>query len=101
MIESGIHYIAIWNFHSGELLNRIKLFYYSDGSFLYLNNEYILTGCKNHKYFNLLELKTGKAIKKVLTSHDNYTTTLQKINHPFYVECIISQGENKDKIKLW
>ena len=100
LIVSGENYIEIWNFHSGEFLNKINFPYYFSGSFLFLNNdEYILYGCQNPKYLALSELKTGKTIQ--LSSHDCIIATLEKINHPFYGECIISQGLFNDNIYLW
>ena len=100
LIVSGEKYIEIWNFHSGKLLTKINLFYSLNGLFLLLNNEYILYGCKNHKYLALLELKTGKS-KHLLSFHNNNITTLKIINHPFYGECIISRGDRRDNINLW
>ena len=47
-----------------------------------------------------MELKKEKVIKTII-GHNNKVISLQKINHPNYGECLISQGWNNDQIKLW
>ena len=101
LIESSVDgHIRIWNFHSGELLNKIKV-----GNYNYLNgiclwsNEYLFVGC-NDKTIKLIQLKKGIIIKDLI-GHNNRVSTVKKIIHPIYGECIISQGKYNDQIKLW
>ena len=63
------------------------------------NNKYLFIGCED-KTIRLMELKKEKVIKTII-GHNNKVISLQKINHPNYGECLISQGWNNDQIKLW
>jgi len=40
-------------------------------------------------------------IIKSLIGHNNEVITIKKIIHPLFGECMISQGLEKDQIKLW
>jgi len=63
------------------------------------SNEYLFVGC-NDKTIKLIQLKKGIIIKD-LVGHNNRVSTVKKIIHPIYGECIISQGKYNDQIKLW
>ena len=100
LIESNFNgFLKIWKFHSGILLNNIKI----DNSCLYgiclLNEEYLLIGCRD-KSIKIFEMKNLKVIKE-LRGHDNRVLTIRKIFHPLYKECIFSQGFEFEEIKLW
>jgi WD40 repeat protein len=92
--------IRIWNFHSGLLINKIKVRkdYNLYGLCLW-NNEYLFVGCED-KTIKLIELKSGKNIRNLI-GHNNRVITIKKIILPKYGECLISQGYNNDQIKLW
>ena len=92
--------IRIWNFHSGLLINKIKVRkdYNLYGLCLW-NNDYLFVGCED-KTIKLIELKSGKNIKSLI-GHNNRVITIKKIILPKYGECLISQGYNNDQIKLW
>ena len=91
--------LRIWNFHSGELLYKIKVSNQSLREICILNNEYIFIGCDD-KIIKLIELKNGKIIKK-LKGHYNEVISIKIIIHPKYGKCLISQGARNDSIKLW
>ena len=91
--------IKIWDFHSGLLLNKIKVCNNSIIGMCSWNNKYLFIGCED-KTIRLMELKKEKVIKTII-GHNNKVISLQKINHPNYGECLISQGWNNDQIKLW
>ena len=100
LIESSMDgNIRIWNFNSAELLNKIKVCNnYLNGICLW-NNEYLFVGC-NDKTIKLIELKKGIIIKELL-EHSDRVSTVKKIIHPIYGECLVSQGKYNDQIKLW
>ena len=58
-----------------------------------------MVGCEN-KSIKLVDLKNRKIIKN-LTGHTNDVVTIRKIFIPEYGECLISQGWNEEKIKIW
>ena len=90
--------IRVWNFYTGELINKIKI-----GDWLYgiclWNDNYLFVGCSD-KSIKLVDIINGYIVR-YLKGHNNSVLTIKKITHPFYGECIISQGYNEDQIKLW
>ena len=91
--------IRIWNFHSGELIKKIKVSDdYLSGICLW-NNEYLFVGCFD-KTIKLIEMKKGIIVKS-LKGHQNRVLTIKKINCPKYGDCLISKGWKDDQIKLW
>ena len=91
--------IRIWNFHTGELLNRIKISDECIKEICMWNNEYILAACDD-KTIKIIQLDNGIIIKE-LKGHKNYVISIKQIIHPIYGQCLISQGFFKDNIKLW
>ena len=90
--------IRIWNFHTGDLLNKIKI---SD-EYLYgicLIEEYLYVGCEE-KTIKIIELSNGKIINQ-LKGHNNYVINIKNIIHPQYGVCLLSQGYKNDQIKIW
>ena len=98
IVSCGDDYIRIWDFHLGILLKKIDCNDYLNCICLW-NNKYAFVGCDN-KIIKLVNLKKGKIIKDLI-GHNNYVLDIQKITHPKYGECLISQGYNDDQIKLW
>ena len=92
-------HIRIWDFHSGILLDKIKV----HDTWLYgiclWKNDFLFVGCKDNT-IKLLDLKNKKIIKN-LPGHNSFVSTIKKIKHPLYGDCLISQGWFKDQIKLW
>ena len=90
--------IRIWNFHTGTLLNKIKI----NDSRLYgiclWNNDYLFIGGTNG--IILLELNNGTILEN-LTEKNNCVVTIKKIMHPIYGECLLSQNVLNSSIKLW
>ena len=91
--------VRIWNFHSGELLKKINVC----NTYLYgiclWNKQYLFVGCED-KEIKLINLENGKIINK-LKGHSDSVLTIKKVIHPEYGECLLSQGNDKDQIKLW
>jgi WD40 repeat protein len=100
LIESSVDgNIRIWNFHSGELLNRIRAGNnYLNGICLW-NNDYLFVAC-NDKVIKLIDLKRGIVLKDLI-AHSDRVSTVKKVFHPHYGECLISQGKYNDQIKIW
>ena len=92
--------IRIWNFHSGELLNKIKVS--SDGikDICLWNNEYLFVAFRKN-------IKLVKKIKgyneeiKNLIGHNYNIINIKKFIHPLFGECLLSQGGFNDGVKLW
>ena len=91
--------IRIWNFHSGILLNRIKINNRSLYGICLWNNEYLFLGCKD-KTIKLVEIKSGKIIKNYI-GENTYALTIKKIILPKLGECLICQGWKNEQIKIW
>jgi len=83
-------------FHSGKLLKLIivkeALF-----SMCIWNNEYLFLDCENN--IKLLDLNNGKIIK-AFNGHKDKIKTIIKFVHPKYGECLLTQGQYQESIKL-
>ena len=101
LIESGCDgYIRIWNFHSGKLLSKIFISKnHSLRGICLWNNEYILVGCDDDR-IRLINIKKGLIVNEIFGPSDR-VITINKIIHPKYGECFVSQGWAKDQIKLF
>lgn len=91
--------IRLWNFHTGELLNKINI---SDNALYGIclwNDELLFVGCED-KEIKLIDLNKG-IITKNLIGHNSEVLTLKKIFIPQIGNILISQGWHEDKIKLW
>ena len=100
LIEAGKRgYVRIWDFHSGKLLNKIKINKNGVSCLCLWNSEYIWAGCDDKK-IRLVDLKSGKVINKLI-GHGSIVSNVKKIIIPKLGECLISQGENNETIKIW
>ena len=91
--------IRLWDFHSGELKNKIQVSKnYCLNGFCLWDDKYLFAGCYD-KTAKLIDLDKGIIIK-TLNGHNSRVLTVKKIIHPEYGESLISQGWN-EKIKLW
>ena len=92
--------LRIWDFHSGFLINKIKI---SDDNIRGLclwNEEYLLVGCFD-KTIKLVELNNDNYNIINLIKSDDELITIKKINHPLYGECLLTQGSHFSQIKIW
>ena len=100
MIESsGNGSINIWNFHTGDLLNKIIVTKKRLFGLCLWNEEYLFVGCED-KTIKLIELKTGDVINN-LYGKNKVVLTIKKLFHPKYGICLLSQGNKDSQIKLW
>ena len=89
-------FIKIWNFHNENLLNKIKICNKLLGICLW-NNEFLFAGSSD-KTIKLIDLNEEKVIRE-FNGHNQEVTTIKKIFHPNYGECLISYGI--ENIILW
>ena len=68
--------IRIWNFHTGLLIKKIKVYFNLKDSCLW-NNTYIFVGSHDKK-IKLVDLKNGIVIKS-FTGHKNIYYQLKKL----------------------
>ena len=90
--------IRIWDFYSGELLNKIKVSNNALYGICLWNKKYIFVGCED-KSIKLINIKNGDI--KNLIGHTNDVLTVKNIFLPKYGECLISQSYNNGEIKLY
>jgi len=100
LVESCSYgFLRIWNFHSAELLNKIKI----DNEWIFgiclWNKNYAFVACK-YQLIKLVNLTKG-IIEKNLEGHKSGIFTIKKIEHPKFGKCLISQGYEYDQIKMW
>ena len=100
MIESGFDgHLRIWDFHGGILLKKIKI---CDNDWLFgiclWNDDCLFVGCGD-KTIKLVDLKSGLIINH-LSGNKNKVLTIKALDHSKYGKCLISQGYEKDQIKL-
>ena len=89
--------VRIWNFHSAELLKKLDIIRIY--SICLWNNKYLFIGSEDYS-IKLIELKNGTIIKSLL-GHKDIAFTIKKMIHPKYGECLVSQGQYNEDIKLW
>ena len=101
MIESSFDgNIRIWDFHSGILLNKIKV---CENSWLFgiclWDNEHLFVACGD-KTIKLINIKKKLVISN-LNIFKNKVLSIKKVRHPLFGECLISQGYEKEQIKMF
>ena len=92
-------YVRIWNFHSGLMINKIKVINKPLIDICLWNNSYFFVGCKDNS-IKLIDLKSGIIVKSLI-GHNQTVLTIRKIKHKILGECLITQGYMDDQIKLW
>ena len=93
-------YIRIWNFRSGDLIKKIEVCKRIPlVSMCLWNKNYLLASCVDYT-IKLIDFKNYAFIKS-FNGHNNEVSTIKKIMHPTYGECLISQGLANEQIKMW
>ena len=100
LIESdGNGYIRMWDFHNGNIIKKISSNVpLSLRGICLWNDNYLLAAGSDYQV-KLIDLDQGKFIKS-FEGHTNTVCSIEKIIHPKYGECLISQGLD-GKLKLW
>ena len=100
LIESGNDgKIRIWNFNSADLLNKIEVSSQPLFGICLWNSKFLFVACEE-KEIKLIDLIDKKNIK-CLSGHNKAVSTVKKIIHPKYGECLVSQGMRDDQIRIW
>ena len=100
LIESdGNGYIRLWEFHTAVLLKTILSSQTLNLRGICLWNDDYLFAAGNDYQVKLFDLAAGKFIKS-FKGHTSTVCSLEKIVHPKYGECLISQGLD-GKLKIW
>ena len=98
MIDSCVDgFVRIWSFHSGELLNKVKI---SDDMLkgICMWHDFLFVACK--QIITIVNLKQENIVNRI-KAHQSLVLTLKIINHPSNGICLISQGESVSPIKMW
>ena len=100
LIESdGKGYIRIWNFNTAELLKTIDPHSsFSIRGICQWNDRYLF-GAGSDNQVKLFDLVEGKYVTS-FESHTSTVYTIEKIMHPKYGECLVTQALD-GKLKLW
>ena len=97
LIESSSEgVLRIWNFHNRELLSKFKLINKRLFGICLWNNNNLFVGCDDNT-IKLINVNKGKIISS-LSGHREKVSTIIKLIHPIYGECLISYGGD---IILW
>ena len=91
--------IKIWNFHTGELLNKIEIKYGSIRDICLLDKDHLVLGCDTFD-IKLIDINS-KTIIQSLKVGDDWISTIKKFDHPKYGKCLILQGMEKNQIKMF
>ena len=92
-------YIRIWDFHIGDLLNKIKICEEGIKSICLWDENNIFVGCDDTT-IKLVNVNSNE-ITHILYGHKQRVCCLKKIEHKKYGKCLISKGWGGDFIKLW
>ena len=99
--SSNIGTIRIWNFHTGELLNKIVVNNKRLFSICLWNKECLFSGCDDGNVY-LFEMKNGNwnFEQNFEVYKGSFALTLKKIKMEKYGECLISKGFQNNQIKI-
>lgn len=100
LLESdGNGYIRMWDFHTAYLLKTISSSPTLNLRGICLWNDNYLFAAGNDYQVKLFDLTNGKFIKS-FKGHTSTVCSIDKVVHPKYGECLISQGLD-GKLKMW
>ena len=100
LIESdGNGNIRLWEFHTANLLKTIASSPTLNLRGICLWNDEYLFAAGNDYQVKLFDLNQGKFIKS-FKGHSSTVCSIEKVVHPKYGECLISQGLD-GKLKMW
>ena len=93
--------IFMYDFHEGNLINKIEL---KDNLKLFCvlmwNEEILLCGGEDKK-IHIIDIENKNEINNGLEGHEDWVFSLKKIKGPNGEDMLISQGFNNDGIRIW
>ena len=92
-------YVRIWDFHFGDLLNKIKICDDGIKSICIWDENTIFVGCDDAT-IKMVDINKNE-ILHVLYGHRQRVCCLKIVEHEKYGKCFISKGWGGDFIKLW
>lgn len=92
--------LRIWDFHTGELLDKIRITLDKTFDILLLNDRYVAVSCINIGII-LYDFKENIITISEKYSKEKCVLTIKKVFIKQYGECIISQESEREGIKLW
>ena len=92
-------YVRIWDFHLGDLLNKIQICDEGIKSICLWDEDHIFVGCDDAS-IKMVDINTNE-ILHVLYGHKEKVCCLKKVEHEKFGKCIVSKGWGSDAIKLW
>ena len=92
-------FVRIWDFDSAKLLIKIKISNIGLSEACLSNKGYLFVAIADNS-IKMIDLNKRKIITSLI-GHNNIVRTIKTINIQGYGECVISQGQDSDKIKLW
>ena len=96
--SSGKGRIRIWEFHTSNLIKVIELNKYGAYGMCLWDQNYLLVGSK--KTIKLIDINKETIIKQ-FRGHEHEVISINKIEHPKYGKCFISQDREEGSIILW
>ena len=87
IITGNYNYIKSYDFYETKLYKK------------YIDEKYLFVGCRD-RTIKLITISRNKVINS-LQGHINWISCVKKIKHSEYGECLISQGDLNDQIKIW
>ena len=95
LISSGGGLIRIWNFHSGDLLNKLKINNnkYNLPIICIWNNDYLIGACECYG-LKIFDFK-NENIPKAMSGFGD-CSCVKKIIHPIYGECLLVLTDAKN-----
>lgn len=85
-------YIKVWNFHSGQLLNKINCFRNKSISLSLWNSRYLIGSSVNF-FLAIIDLRENKIIN-ALHQFKNLGDNIVEVKLPNYGKCIIGRNNN-------
>jgi WD40 repeat protein len=93
-------HIRIWDFYAGNLKKKIKIENWVNlGGICLWKKKFLFCACKNGT-IKYVDLENGKIIKNI-DSQSGQIINIEKVNHPVFGTCLLTQSLGISNIKFW